>query len=349
MREIPNCATWSRRSPTMPIPSSPSTHAGRSSAWNERTTTMVVQGLDLRHLEIFARVVQEGGITPAAKSLGLTQPTVSGHIQTLEREAGVTLLHRGGGRARPTAAGEVLYEFAKVICDQKAKAQAALERLLGLRTGDLVIGASTTPATYFLPDPLVRFREQHPSLHVELVVGDTREILSALDDGKIEIAVVGEEVDAERYRTRRLADDEIVLVVGPLHPWARRSEVDVKDLAGQRLVVRGEGSATLATVDEKLAALGMKIGREVPVVLRLPTNEAIREAVVRGKSAAFLPRAVIAGRERELHPIKVKGVTIARPFTAAQSLSREPSPAATAFLELLIGSSAKRSEEHTSE
>lgn len=302
---------------------------------------MVVQGLDLRHLEIFARVVQEGGITPAAKTLGLTQPTVSGHIQTLEREAGVALLHRGGGRARPTAAGEVLYEFAKVICDQKAKAQAALERLLGLRTGDLVIGASTTPATYYLPDPLVRFREQHPSLHVELVVGDTREILNALDDGRIEIAVVGEEVDTERYRTRRLADDEIVLVVGPLHPWARKSEVDVKDLAGQRLVVRGEGSATLAVVDEKLAELGMKIGREVPVVLRLPTNEAIREAVVRGKSAAFLPRAVIAGRERELHALKVKGVTIARPFTAAQSLSREPSPAATAFLELLAGDSAK--------
>jgi DNA-binding transcriptional LysR family regulator len=302
---------------------------------------MVVQGLDLRHLEIFARVVQEGGITPAAKTLGLTQPTVSGHIQTLEREAGVVLLHRGGGRARPTAAGEVLYEFAKVICEQKAKAQAALEKLLGLRTGDLVVGASTTPATYYLPEALVRFRELHPSLHLELVVGDTREILAALDEGKVEIAIVGEEVDAERYRTRHLADDEIVLVVGSLHPWSRRAEIDLKELAGQRLVIRGEGSATLATVDAKLAELGMKIGREIPIVIRLPTNEAIREAVAKGKAAAFLPRASIVGRERELHALRLKGVTIARPFTAAQSLSREPSPAATAFLELLAGAAAK--------
>jgi DNA-binding transcriptional LysR family regulator len=302
---------------------------------------MMTQGLDLRHLEIFARVVQEGGITPAAKTLGLTQPTVSGHIQTLEREAGVVLLHRGGGRARPTAAGEVLYEFAKVICDQKGKAQAALERLLGLRTGDLVVGASTTPATYYLPELLVRFREQHPSLHLELVVGDTREILAALDDGKVELAVVGDAVDAERYRTRHLADDEIVLVVGPLHPWAKRAEVELKELAGQRLIVRGDGSATLATVDEKLAGLGLKIGREIPIVLRLPTNEAIREAVARGAAAAFLPRASIAGRERELHAVKLKGVTIARPFTAAQSLSREPSPAAVAFLDLLTGIAAK--------
>jgi len=286
-------------------------------------------------------VVQKKGITPTAKTLGLTQPTVSGHIQTLEREAGVVLLHRGGGRARPTAAGEVLYEFAKIICEQKAKAQAALEKLLGLRTGDLVVGASTTPATYYLPDPLVRFRDLHPSLHVELVVGDTREILAALDEGKVEIAIVGEEVDAERYRTRHLADDEIVLVVGSLHPWSRRAEVDLKELAGQRLVIRGEGSATLATVDAKLAELGMKIGREIPIVIRLPTNEAIREAVAKGKAAAFLPRASIVGRERELHALKLKGVTIARPFTAAQSLSREPSPAAAAFLELLAGATAK--------
>jgi DNA-binding transcriptional ArsR family regulator len=66
---------------------------------------MTVQGLDLRHLEIFARVVREGGITPAARSLGLTQPTVSGHIQSLEKDAGVILLHRGGDvlvdRVRP--------------------------------------------------------------------------------------------------------------------------------------------------------------------------------------------------------------------------------------------------------
>jgi len=296
---------------------------------------MMVQGLDLRHLEIFARVVQEGGITPAAKSLGLTQPTVSGHIQTLEKEAGVVLLHRGGGRARPTAAGELLYDFAKGICDAKQKAQGALEKLLGLRTGELRIGASSTPATYYLPEKLVRFREEHPSLAVELEIGDTREILARLDDGRVEIAIVGEAIDPERYRIRHLAEDEIVLVVGRAHPWFTRSQVELKELAGQRLVIREEGSATLGSADGKLAELGLHVGREIPVVLRLPANEAIREAVARGKVVAFLPRSCIAGREKELHAIAVRGVSIVRPFVAAQSLSREPSPAATSFLALL--------------
>ena len=296
---------------------------------------MTVQGLDLRHLEIFARVVREGGITPAARSLGLTQPTVSGHIQSLEKDAGVVLLHRGGGRARPTAAGELLYGFAKAICDRKLEAQAALEQLLGLRTGELVIGASTTPATYFLPDRLVRFREQHPALHVDLVVGDTRAILEKLDAGAIEIAIVGEAIDPERYRTRKLADDEVMFVVGRAHPWFSRSDVDVKELAGQRIVARERGSATLGSAEERLAEAGLHLGTEIPIVLRLPTNEAIREAVARGDIGAFLPAACIVGRERELRAIALRGVAIRRPFTAAQSLSREPSPAANAFLALL--------------
>jgi DNA-binding transcriptional LysR family regulator len=305
---------------------------------HEGTTIMTVQGLDLRHLEIFARVVQEGGITPAARSLGLTQPTVSGHIQTLEKDAGVVLFHRGGGRARPTAAGDVLYNFAKAICEQKRQAQQALEKLLGLRTGELVVGASTTPATYWLPERLVRFREQHPSVHVDLVVDDTRRILERLDEGTIEIAIVGEAIDPERYRTRKLADDEVMLVVGRVHPWFARAEVDPKELAGQRIVAREEGSATLGSAEEKLTELGLHLGAEIPIVLRLPTNEAIREAVARGGVAAFLPVACIAGRDRELHAIALRGISIRRPFTAVRSLSREPSPAATAFLALLVPS-----------
>jgi len=296
---------------------------------------MMVQGLDLRHLEIFARVVQEGGITQAAKSLGLTQPTVSGHIQSLEREAGVVLLHRGGGRARPTAAGAILNEYARRIGEQKQQAQAALEAFLGLRTGDLSIGASTTPATYFLPEKMVRFREQHPSLHVALTVGDTRSILAALDEGRVELAIVGESIDPDRYRTKVLGEDEIVFAVGRAHPWFAREAVEPSELAGQRLLTRDEGSATHGAAEQKLADAGLRIGGEIAVVMHLPTNEAIREAVAHSDVAAFLPRACIAGRSADLHAVKIKGLAIARPFVAVQSLSREPSPAAKEFLELL--------------
>jgi DNA-binding transcriptional LysR family regulator len=293
---------------------------------------MTGRGLDLRLLEIFAKVVEEGGITQAAKALGLTQPTVSSHMRTLEEEAGTVLLHRGGGRARPTAAGELLQRYAKRICAVKAEAQVELEKLLGLRQGELRIGASTTPATYFLPPHLARFAEAHPAVAVELTVGDTREILAALEDGRVEVAIVGDEVDEDRYRARRLASDRIVLAVGRQHPWFSRARVRLEELSGQRIVVREEGSATLSSVVHRLAEKGLRIGKEVPIGLRLPTNESIREAVARSTSVAFLPAACLVGRERDLKAVEVEGLSIERPFVAVLSLSREPGPAARGFL-----------------
>ncbi len=296
---------------------------------------MITHGLDLRHLEIFARVVQEGGITQAAKSLGLTQPTVSGHIRSLESEAGAVLLHRGGGRAKPTAAGELLWRYARQICEQKAQAQVELDRFLGLRQGELRIGASTTPATYYLPPFLARFAQQHPAIAIELTVGDTREILDALDLGKIEFALVGDEVDPDRYRAERVATDEIVLAVGRDHPWFARGSIEPAELKESALVLREEGSATLSAMEHALSAAGIKLGRDVKVALRLPTNEAIREAVARGDCAAFLPRACIAGRASDLKPIALAGLKIERPFSTVLSLSREPGPAARTLLALL--------------
>lgn len=293
---------------------------------------MIVQGLDLRHLEIFARVVQEGGITQAAKSLGLTQPTVSGHIRSLEGEAGAVLLHRGGGRAKPTAAGDLLWRYARQVCELKAQAQLELERFLGLHQGDLRVGASTTPATYYLPPILARFAQQHPAIRVDLTVGDTREILEALELGRIELAIVGDEVDTDRYRAKKVGTDVITLAVGRSHPWYSKKSVTVADLRHTTLLVRGDGSATLSSVEQALSKEGLKLGRDVKIALRLPTNEAIREAVAHSDAAAFLPKACLAGRDSELKAIEVGGLKIERDFTAVLSLSREPGPAAKTLL-----------------
>lgn len=298
---------------------------------------MTGTGLDLRHLEIFARVVQEGGITQAAKSLGLTQPTVSGHIRSLEKAAGAVLLHRGGGRAKPTAAGDLLWRYAKQICEQKAQAQLELERFLGLFQGELRVGASTTPATYFLPPILATFARNHPAIRLELMVGDTREVLEALELGKVDLALVGDEVDPERYRARAVASDKIVLAVGRTHPWFGKTSVKLAELKGTSLVTREEGSATLSTVDHALATAGLKLGRDLKIALRLPTNEAIREAVARGDAAAFLPLCCLVGRERDLKALDVAGLSVERAFTAVQSLSREVGPAAKQLLAMLGG------------
>lgn len=296
---------------------------------------MNMNDLDARHLEIFAHVVEAGGMTQAGKRIGLSQPTVSGHIHSLEEAIGARLLHRGGGRAKPTAAGELVFRHAKKIIDAKQAATDELLEHLGLRKGEIRIGASTTPATYYLPPLLARFAREHDKVAIHLEVGDTAAMLALLDEDKVEIALVGDEVDAGRYHVTKLGTDRIVLAVGRGHALFERKRVVPRDLLGMALIARGKGSATLGSAESVLETHGLTIGRELPIVLRLPTNEAIREAVAHGAGAAFLPECCLAGRGNDLKALEINGLAIERPFSAVLSLGREASPAVKMLLSML--------------
>ncbi len=287
--------------------------------------------LHLRYLEIFHEVVVQGSMSDAAKGLGLTQPTVSGHILQLEKDLGVELLDRSHGRARPTAAGELLFRYADAVHLQKQEAVAAVEAFLGIRVGKLVIGASTTPATYLLPALLSRFSAEHPQINVRLVTSSSQKVLRMLEGHDIDLAVVGTHVEWDRYETRDLGEDVIVLVVGKGHPWFGREKCEVDALRSQSFLTREEGSATLSSVDQGLRAHDLSIER-LHVLLRLPTNEAIREGLRGGTAAAFLPAVCLQDRRQEFHVIEVLGLRIVRTFSAVWPKEPQPTPAASDFL-----------------
>jgi DNA-binding transcriptional LysR family regulator len=198
-----------------------------------------------------------------------------------------------------------------------------------------VIGASTTPATYYLPDRLVRFREQHPALHVDLVIGDTRAILEKLDAGAIEIAIVGEAIDPERYRTRKLADDEVMLRGGRAHPWFARSEVEAKELAASASSARRArlGDARLGRGAARGDGPPPRTERSRSCCGCRPTRRSGRRsrAATSAPSARRLHRRPRSGAARD----RAEGTRHPPPVHRGAEPSREPSPAAIAFLALL--------------
>src|SRR5574337_1711373 len=178
--------------------------------------------MDLHVLELFCRIVESGSFSKAADAMYLTQPTVSGHMKKLEKNAGVRLLDRLGHRATPTKAGALLYPYAKRILALRQEAQQAIDEFKGGLKGELILGASSIPGGYLLPPLIGPFRASYPDISVVLKVSYSKEIIEAVIEGVYEVGAVGAQFDDGRLDYRTFAEDEMVLIVPPSHPWASR-------------------------------------------------------------------------------------------------------------------------------
>ena len=133
--------------------------------------------LSIRQLEVFLALVEQGSFTRAARHLGLSQSTVSGHVADLERRLGARVVERARSGVRPTAAGTALLGPARQTLAAERSSRQAVEELTGLLGGRLVVGGSTIPATYLLPPIFASFHAAHPGVGLRVVTGDSRDIL----------------------------------------------------------------------------------------------------------------------------------------------------------------------------
>src|SRR3990172_1855834 len=142
--------------------------------------------MDLRQLDIFVKIVDLKSFSKAAEAVYLTQPTVSGHIQSLEEELGIKILDRLGREVVPTRAGKVLYDYARRLVALRDEARQALDQLTGRMKGEIVLGGSTIPGEYLMPTMIGRFRDKYPEVTVVLKIGDTTDIVNRVLDGECE-------------------------------------------------------------------------------------------------------------------------------------------------------------------
>src|SRR5688500_12655060 len=140
--------------------------------------------MDIRRLEIFAKVAELGSFSRAAEALFLTQPTVSEHIRALEDELGVQLLDRLGRGATPTRAGQLFLGYTQRILALSREARQAIDQFQGRMSGDLVVAGSTIPGEYLLPGVIGRFKSKYPDISVTLLIGDTRQVSDWVEDGR---------------------------------------------------------------------------------------------------------------------------------------------------------------------
>jgi DNA-binding transcriptional LysR family regulator len=292
--------------------------------------------MDLHVLELFSRIVESGSFSKAADAMYLTQPTVSGHIKKLEKDIGVRLLDRLGHRAIPTKAGDLLYRYAKRMLAIRQEVQQALDEFKGGLKGELILGASSIPGGYLLPPLIGPFRARYPDISIVLKVSDSKEIIEAVIEGIYEVGAVGAQFDDGRLEYRKFAEDEMVLVVPPTHPWASRRSVRVNELASQPFLIRERGSGTRKILEEALERRHLSIGA-FAVIGEMGSNEAIRQAVKTGGGIAIISKLAVASDIKcgELHAVPVAGLKLTRSFYLITHRHRSRSPICNAFLKFV--------------
>ena len=157
--------------------------------------------MDLRQLEIFAKVAELGSFSRAAEALSLTQPTVSEHIRALEHELGLRLLDRLGRGAAVTPAGRLLLSHAHRLLALSREARQAMDGFLGKMSGELLVGASTIPGEYILPPLIGEFKAKFPDISITLLIGDSQAAVDWVGDGRAELGVVGARLPTAGWTT----------------------------------------------------------------------------------------------------------------------------------------------------
>ena len=226
-------------------------------------------------VRVFAAVATHLSFSQAARELSISQPGVTFHIKALEKEYNTDLFERVGKRLYLTDAGRTLADYVQRLTLMEEEARVALEELRGLESGLLVVGASATIGIYLLPEVVGEFRKRHPGIKVSLRVGNKRHTIerllrNELDFGLVAGPVVDPSLIAEPY-----LDDELVMIVSPVHRFAREPIVYPGELRRETFLVREAGSGTQELMEERLSQLGV-----VPAdTMQLGSTEAIKQAV----------------------------------------------------------------------
>ncbi len=289
--------------------------------------------MDLRHLEIFCTVLEEGSFSKAAEALRLTQPTVSIHIKALEKDLSARLIDRMGRKIQATEAGTLLYKYAREIVRMKRDALAALNDYTGNIKGNLIIAASTIPGEYILPPILSSFRQEFSSIVPILKISDSKNVFDMVVEGRADIGVMGEYIVDSGTTTTPFIDDEIILVAPGDFKKESLSQDDLKTLP---FIIRGAGSGSRSTIVAALADFDISLD-DLNICAEFGSTQSMIEALKSSMGLAFISKRAVKDllSSGVINEIALSGLPIKRQIYTVLNNMRTVSPINKAFISFL--------------
>jgi DNA-binding transcriptional LysR family regulator len=289
--------------------------------------------MDLGQLQAFVEVAANRSFSRAAEALGLTQPSITARIQSLERDLGEKLFERNGRGVRLTEFGTAFLPHAQRVLQALQDGQDAVRSLRALESGTLRLGAAPTISTYVLPALLKDFHARYPQLEVSLRTEYSDQIAQMVLADEVEVGLERMIAHADVVAVP-LYEDEVVLITSPQHRFAKRGIATLEDLSREALLMFNRGSGYYTLVDNALRDAGVL----AQPAMELDNMEAAKQMVAEDLGIAILPRAAVEREVQrgELRQVRVHGMKMPRrQITVIYRRGRALSPAAQAFVALL--------------
>ena len=271
--------------------------------------------MNIEYLKTFQEIVRLGSFSETAKKLGISQPAVTFQVQKLEQELGVRLIDRSQRNITLTQAGKRLLKFAEGVGEEREKLRHDLEQLRDKVFGELNIAASTIPGEYLLPTLLAKFKQRYPAVKIQVDVSDSLTVINKIDNNTYEVGFCGVKPDEKELASYKMADDEIVLIVFPGHPFAGKGEVAAEELESEPFIFRETTSGTQQSLENLLGKAGLDIRHWTPHLI-LGSTQAVVAAVAAGAGIAFVSNLAIKQYAAQglVQQVNVKGLRLKRDF-----------------------------------
>lgn len=230
--------------------------------------------------EAFAHVVREGSFSAAAQRLGVTQSTITQHIAKLETSVGTLLLLRGRDGVRLTPAGQEFYDLADRMIALDNEVSERLQGFNAMKDGRLkIIGNAPQPALKII----ARFQRRFPDIRVDFGLHDWTTATSMIRDRLADVGLITDAPDHDMWTRIHIESARYVLYCRLDHPFARRAEISLKDMAGETLVIPEKGSLTRRLLEQACRRHEVDLRR----IVTMTTFPLMCEAVLQGIGVAL--------------------------------------------------------------
>ena len=290
----------------------------------------------MKQLEAFVQVSESGSFSKAAKELFLTQPTISAHISSLEKELNVRLFIRNTKEVSLSDDGKDLYRYAKQITDL----EKAIEERFYMDSDDgkhfITIAASTIPAQYLLPKVLMCYRERYPKEQIKIMETDSSEVVTQVVDHMVDVGFTGTVLEKKHCKYIPFYKDELA-VITPDTPEYRilkeQNRDDIDWIKRKPLILREEGSGTRKEAEKQLKNAGISM-EDLDIVASIANQETIKKSVKQGMGITVLSR-LAAEDEDGLLIFPIPGVDEGRDINLVYNKNYQMTRSADRFIRIV--------------
>lgn len=269
--------------------------------------------MNLKQLEAFVYVAEKKSFSKAAKELFLTQPTISAHISSLEKELNVRLFVRNTKEVNLSTEGRKLYERAKKMVELEKEIEETFFHEEDEKTC-ITISASTIPAQYLLPKILAKFSDKYPEEQFKIKESDSAQVVEQVVNRQTDIGFTGTMLDRKHCIYMPFYEDELI-VITPNQEKFRNLQKDDNHadwIQREPMIMREEGSGTRKEAEKQLKRKGVFV-ETLNIVASIENQETIKRSVENGMGISIISK-LAAKREIE------NGKLLGFPLTEGESV-----------------------------